>query len=122
MQLASCAHVSSGIVSNNAFAARSTGETVVMPNPLYLLEHSMAAIPQQTLTTDSQITIDLSTWSLYDLENNRPIGLVLTGEPGTDFMSRVATRYAREARDLPEHELTEWASRVVEQMQVGDAA
>lgn len=40
----------------------------------------------------------------------------------TDFMSRVATRYVREARALPEHDLTEWASRVVEQMQAGDAA
>lgn len=122
MQLASCAHVRGGIVSNYCSSTRSTGELVTMPHALYLLADGMAAIPQQTLISDEQITIDLTTWSLYDLEASRSVGLVVGGEPGSDLLSRVATRYVREARHLPQHELAEWVQQVIEQMQEGGAA
>lgn len=113
MRLDAVAHTRSGLSSTTRLLTRSDGEPVHMHNPLFLLDDGIAAIPHAELDGDEQIRIDLTAWSLWDMECNRATGLELTGPPGTDFVSRVAARYVREARHLPQHERREWVENII---------
>lgn len=105
-----------GIVGNSRTLIRSTGEPVELPNPLYELGGGMVAIPYAELESDDRVVIELTTWVLYDVERQRSTELVLHGSPGTDLMSRMATRYVREARELPQHELSVWAQHLCDEI------
>lgn len=101
------------LACNSLPLSHSDGRVLSYPAPMYLLDHDMAAVPQIELTTDDQVTITLSDWYLQDLLRGRDTGLVIYGSPETDFVSRLVERYVREARDLPQHQLSEWVTQVV---------
>lgn len=118
--------VPSSVVGNQVVGAaqyltRSTGEVLQVPAPMVLLDDDMAATPRLTLTSDNEVSFDLGTWELRDLQRGRDLGVCAYGEPGSRPMREMASRYVREARSLRRHELTEWVQQVLAEMQGGAA-
>lgn len=118
--------VPSSVVGNQVVGAaqhltRSTGEVLQVPAPMALLDDDMAATPRLNLTSDNEISFDLGTWELRDLQRGRDVGLCVYDEPGSQSMREMATRYVREARSLRLHELGEWVQQVLAEMQGGAA-
>jgi hypothetical protein len=89
--------------------------TVTLAVPAHAYRDTrVVALPLADLS-GSTVTLDLTRWTLFDLDTSRPVGGLrfTTPNPNSPDIVDIVERYVREARHLSTAELTDWATRVV---------
>lgn len=117
MKLHAVAHLGRGLLTaTESTVARPDGSTLTLSAPMYVLEQNMAAVLVFRVNELDQLVGDLDRWYLRDLQRDRSTGLTVSGSPDHDVVSRLAARYVREARDLSQHELSQWVQHVLAEL------
>jgi hypothetical protein len=89
----------------------------VIPTPMVDLGDGIVGLPQIEATEwldGPAVRMNLHVWSLRDVDRERNLGIQVKNAADA---YRVADRYKREARNLPETDLSEWTARLVAEEQ-----